>query len=129
MTVHRARGHRHAGGAASLADVLDAIDEPAVFPVHPRTRHRLAEAGLWSASRPIPRLRRRPRFGYLDFTALLLGARAVVTDSGGVQKEAYFNGIPCITLRDTTEWVETVEEGSTPSRGWTRPRCAPPWRT
>ncbi|MEQ9336624.1 MAG: UDP-N-acetylglucosamine 2-epimerase, partial [Miltoncostaeaceae bacterium] len=52
-----------------------------------------------------------PAVGYLDFTALLLGARAVVTDSGGVQKEAYFHGIPCITLRDTTEWVETVEGG------------------
>ena len=91
--------------------MLDAIDEPAVFPVHPRTRHRLAAAGLWERLEAHPTLRLSPPVGYLDFTALLLGARAVVTDSGGVQKEAYFNGIPCITLRDTTEWVETVEGG------------------
>jgi UDP-GlcNAc3NAcA epimerase len=49
--------------------------------------------------------------GYLEFTALLRGARALVTDSGGAQKEAYFHGVPCVTLRDTTEWVETVESG------------------
>lgn len=52
-----------------------------------------------------------PPAGYLAFTSLLMGARAVVTDSGGVQKEAYFHGVPCITLRDTTEWVETVDGG------------------
>jgi UDP-GlcNAc3NAcA epimerase len=91
--------------------VLTAIVEPTVFPVHPRTRHRLERAGLWGALDAHPPLRLSPPVGYLDFTALLLGARVVVTDSGGVQKEAYFHGVPCVTLRETTEWVETVEGG------------------
>ena len=96
---------------ATVSRVLEAIDEHAVFPVHPRTRHRLEAAGLWGTLDARPSLRLSPPVGYLDFTALLTRARAVVTDSGGVQKEAYFHGIPCVTLRETTEWTETVEGG------------------
>ena len=75
--------------------------------MHPRTRARLEAAGH---ARPRCRLH-RPPLGYLEFTALLQHARAVLTDSGGVQKEAYLAGVPCITLRDTTEWTETVDAG------------------
>ena len=111
VTVHRAAATDTPGALAALVDVLSAIGQPAVFPVHPRTRHKLEQAGLWNRLAGIPGLHVAPPVGYLDFTALLVAARAVVTDSGGVQKEAYFNAIPCITLRDETEWVETVDGG------------------
>lgn len=111
VTVHRAAATESAQALAALVTVLAAIGEPAVFPVHPRTRHRLEEVGLWDHLATIPDLHLAPPVGYLDFTALLIAARAVVTDSGGVQKEAYFHGIPCVTLRDETEWVETVQGG------------------
>lgn len=111
VTVHRAAATDTPEALAALVEVLTAIEEPMVFPVHPRTRHKLAAAGLWDTLAAHAPLHLAPAVGYLDFTALLLGARAVVTDSGGVQKEAYFHGIPCVTVRDTTEWVETVAGG------------------
>jgi UDP-N-acetylglucosamine 2-epimerase len=111
VTVHRAAATDTPEALDALVEVLETIDEPAVFPVHPRTRHRLQADGRWTRLEGHPTLRLQPPVGYLDFTALLLGARAVVTDSGGVQKEAYFHGVPCVTLRDTTEWVETVDGG------------------
>ncbi len=111
LTIHRAAATDTPEALRATVDVLLAIDEPAVFPVHPRTRHKLEGAGHWETLEAHPPLILSPPVGYLDFTALLIGSRAVVTDSGGVQKEAYFHGVPCITLRDTTEWVETVEGG------------------
>ncbi len=110
-TIHRAAATDTPEALAALVALLTSLDEPTVFPVHPRTRHRLESAGLWDRLAAHAPLRLSPPIGYLDFTALLAGARAVLTDSGGVQKEAYFQGIPCLTLRDTTEWVETVEGG------------------
>lgn len=110
-TIHRAAATDTPEALTALVEVLASIDEPTVFPVHPRTRHKLEDAGLWDRLGSIPDLHLAPPVGYLDFTALLVASRAVVTDSGGVQKEAYFHGIPCVTLRDETEWVETVDGG------------------
>ncbi len=103
--------HREANVApeplARIAEALAALDEPVVFPAHPRTRAALAAAGIELDARA----RVTPPLGYLDFAALASQARVVLTDSGGIQKEAYWYGVPCVTLRDTTEWVETLEEG------------------
>jgi UDP-N-acetylglucosamine 2-epimerase (non-hydrolysing)/UDP-GlcNAc3NAcA epimerase len=80
-----------------------------VLPLHPRTKSRLIQDGL------LARLEQAivvtEPLGYFELTALLCHARAVLTDSGGLQKEAYLAGVPCITLRPSTEWVETVEQG------------------
>lgn len=111
MTVHRAAATDTPEALDALVRVVEAIDRTVVFPVHPRTRHKLEAAGIWDRLAAHPHLVLSPPVGYLDFTSLLLGAAGVVTDSGGVQKEACFHAIPCVTLRDTTEWVETVEAG------------------
>jgi UDP-N-acetylglucosamine 2-epimerase len=87
-----------------ILEGLRRLDEQIVFPVHPRTRKVLEDAGLEAA----PNVRLLRPLGYLDFTALASQARVIATDSGGLQKEAYWHGVPCVTLRDTTEWTDTV---------------------
>ncbi len=109
-TAHRAANVDDPQRLELLVELLLAAPGPVVLPLHPRTRARLQAAGL------IERLEAGevkilPPLGYIDFMALMLGARAVLTDSGGVQKEAYLAGVQCVTLRDTTEWVETVQSG------------------
>jgi UDP-N-acetylglucosamine 2-epimerase len=107
-TAHRPGNVDRPERLERLVELLAAMPRPVVFPVHPRTRLRLEDTGL------IDRLggvRLTPPLGYLDFLKLVRHARAVLTDSGGVQKEAYLHAVPCVTLRDTTEWVETVEAG------------------
>jgi UDP-N-acetylglucosamine 2-epimerase len=94
-----------------LVELLEALPVRTVFPVHPRTRARLEATGLAERLERAPRLETTEPLGYLDFLALARGARAILTDSGGIQKEAYVLGVPCVTLRDTTEWVETIEAG------------------
>ena len=111
VTIHRAAATDTPEALDRMVQVLSSLGQPAIFPVHPRTRAKLQPSGRWEALERVPGLVLAPPAGYLDFTNLLVSARAVVTDSGGVQKEAYFHGIPCITLRDTTEWVETVDGG------------------
>jgi UDP-N-acetylglucosamine 2-epimerase (non-hydrolysing)/UDP-GlcNAc3NAcA epimerase len=84
---------------------------PVLFPVHPRTRARLVDGGLMARLETLDGLQMTGPLGYVEFSALVCQARAVLTDSGGVQKEAYLAGVPCVTLRANTEWVETVHTG------------------
>jgi UDP-GlcNAc3NAcA epimerase len=108
VTAHRAGNVDRPERLDALVALLEALPRPVVFPVHPRTRARLEAAGLLDR---LDGLTLVPPLGYLDFLELARHARAILTDSGGVQKEAYLLGIPCVTLRDTTEWVETVDAG------------------
>jgi UDP-GlcNAc3NAcA epimerase len=111
VTAHRAGNVDDPARLERLVALLEGLPAPVVLPLHPRTRARLEAARLLDRLVAVPELRLTPPLGYLDFTALLHGARAVLTDSGGVQKEAYLAGRPCITLRAVTEWTETVEAG------------------
>jgi UDP-N-acetylglucosamine 2-epimerase (non-hydrolysing)/UDP-GlcNAc3NAcA epimerase len=111
VTAHRAGNVDTPEPLLRLVELLEALPGPVVFPVHPRTRRRLEEDGLLDRLAGAPGIELAPPLGYLDFLELARGARAVLTDSGGVQKEAYLLGVPCVTLRDTTEWVETVAAG------------------
>jgi UDP-GlcNAc3NAcA epimerase len=107
LTLHRAHNTDDAERLAAILGALVDAAMPIVFPVHPRTRDALAAAGrgLAGALRPIDPV------GYHDMLALQQHARVVLTDSGGVQKEAYWLGVPCVTLRNETEWMETVDAG------------------
>jgi UDP-N-acetylglucosamine 2-epimerase len=111
VTAHRPGNVDDPERLRLLVELLEALPLPAVFPVHPRTKSRLEAARLVDRLRAAPGLELAPPLGYLDFLKLARHARAVLTDSGGIQKEAYLLGVPCVTLRDTTEWVETVEAG------------------
>jgi len=111
VTAHRAGNVDRAERLESLVDLLEALPRPVVFPVHPRTRQGLENTGLIARLAGADGFELAPPLGYLDFLELARNARAVLTDSGGVQKEAYLLGVPCVTLRDTTEWVETVDAG------------------
>jgi UDP-N-acetylglucosamine 2-epimerase (non-hydrolysing)/UDP-GlcNAc3NAcA epimerase len=108
-TAHRAGNVDDPLRLALLVELLLGVGEPVVLPLHPRTRLRLGSAGL--LSRLVDSVHVCEPLGYLELTALMCNARAVLTDSGGLQKEAYLAGVPCVTLRPTTEWVETVEAG------------------
>jgi len=108
ITVHR-QANTEPDALAGLVSVLESIDQPLVFPLHPRTEAALSRRGLLERTERAALV--TPPLGYLDFTALLINARVCLTDSGGVQKEAYLHSVPCLTLRDTSEWVETIELG------------------
>jgi len=107
LTVHRA-ANTEPERLRRLVAEIDRTGWRFVFPVHPRTRHVLDENGIVHG----PDVEAVEPLGYLEMLALVAGAARVVTDSGGLQKEAYWLGIPCITLRATTEWIDTVRAGA-----------------
>jgi UDP-GlcNAc3NAcA epimerase len=106
VTVHREANTKEPA-LGRIVEALNALEEPVVFPLHPRTAGAIESHGLRLSGHVHP----RPPAGYLDFAALASQARVILTDSGGVQKEAYWYEVPCVTLRENTEWVETVETG------------------
>jgi UDP-GlcNAc3NAcA epimerase len=108
LTIHRAENTDEPGRLASIVEAINRRDDKeAVFPLHPRTRKTLDRLGLSFG----PHVRIIDPVGYYEMLALEDACDFVVTDSGGVQKEAYFFGKPCMTLRDSTEWVELVQTG------------------
>jgi UDP-GlcNAc3NAcA epimerase len=106
-TIHRAANVEQPR-LGRIVEALNRLNERVVFPAHPRTRTALTRDGV--ALRPHVEL--REPLGYLPFSALASQARVILTDSGGLQKEAYWYGVPCVTLRPSTEWVDTVELGA-----------------
>jgi len=108
-TAHRAGNVDDPARLEQLVALFEAVPLRTVLPLHPRTAARLETAGL--RERLDAAVKVLPPLGYLDFMKLTAHARAVLTDSGGVQKEAYLLGVRCVTLRETTEWVETVDAG------------------
>jgi len=106
-TVHRAANTDDPARLGAIIAALNAMAEPVIFHVHPRTAKALAALAQPFAPHVCP----IDPVGYLDMVALESNARMILTDSGGVQKEAYWLAVPCLTLREETEWVETVDQG------------------
>jgi len=109
-TVHRPYNTDNPDALRCILEAFATVGEPVIFPVHPRTRNKIAEFSLQNMQ-SAPGLRCIDPVGYLDMLMLEQNARMILTDSGGMQKEAYFFKVPCVTLRPETEWVETVDAG------------------
>jgi UDP-N-acetylglucosamine 2-epimerase len=118
VTIHRAGNTDDPARLGQIVEALNQLQETIIFPVHPRTRSALERLGATFKSH----VQLIEPVGYFDMMMLEESARLIATDSGGVQREAYFLSTPCLTLRDETEWVETVEVG------WNQPVGADPER-
>jgi UDP-N-acetylglucosamine 2-epimerase len=125
LTLHRAENTDDRKRLAAIVGAFRDAPVRVVFPVHPRTRARLADFRI---ELPPAILATEP-LGYLEIVALECSARTIFTDSGGVQREAYFAAVPCVTLRDTTEWTNTVEAGWNRLAGANAPAIAALLRT
>lgn len=106
-TVHRAENTDNPKRLKAIVEGLEEVSQKfeVVWPVHPRTKFAMDKAGL------SPKLKTCLPVGYLEMLALMKSAQVIITDSGGVQKEAFFLGVPCVTVRTETEWVELIESG------------------
>jgi UDP-N-acetylglucosamine 2-epimerase len=111
VTIHRAENTDIKENLKKIVDILSGLDKKSVFPIHPRTKKFLSEFGLLGKLESKNHLLPIDPVSYLDMLILEKNARCVLTDSGGVQKEVFFLKTPCLTLREETEWVETVESG------------------
>src|SRR5262249_53147620 len=108
VTLHRAELVDDSTLLRGVLEALGTLRHRVLFAVHPRTSNALQRAGY----KPAQNVDLRPPVGYLESLSLLTSAAAVVTDSGGIQREAYWLGVPCVTMRSETEWVETVDCGA-----------------
>lgn len=111
LTIHRAENTDIKENLKKVTQIIAHLDKKVVFPIHPRTRNKLGEFKLLSRLLSLSNLILIDPVSYLDMLILEKNAGFILTDSGGVQKEAFFLRIPCLTLRDETEWVETLESG------------------
>lgn len=112
FTMHRAENTAQKDNLVSIITSFEKLkDHAIVFPIHPRTKKVIESYNLFDRLIKCKNVKVIDPVGYLEFIDLLLNSKKVVTDSGGVQKEAYILSIPCITIRENTEWVETLEEG------------------
>jgi len=116
LTIHRAENTANSEKLAEILEAAASLDLPVLFPVHPRTRSVISAAGITVKGK----IMTVPPLGYLEMLAAEKHARKILTDSGGVQKEAFYLGVPCVTLRDQTEWPETVALGANRIAGTSR---------
>jgi UDP-GlcNAc3NAcA epimerase len=108
LTLHRAENTKSPERLREILDAAQCLDYPVLFPIHPRTQKVLAGAGISVNGN----IRSSKPLGYLDMIAMEKHSRKILTDSGGVQKEAFYLSVPCVTLRESTEWPETLELGA-----------------
>ena len=116
FTMHRAENTNYENKMESIIHVFETllhrgIDMRIIFPMHPRTTNKLKITGQYERMENCENVMLLEPVGYVDFIKLMLNAQKVITDSGGIQKESYLLGVPCITIRNNTEWVETLEDG------------------
>jgi len=111
VTAHRAENVDAPDRLARLVRILESLDRPVLYAVHPRTKRNLSRLGYWARLRRHSNLRLLPPVPYTASLAMVAHAKAVLTDSGGLQREAYWSGVPCLVLRNVTEWPELLACG------------------